>query len=107
MPTVEAFTTATEAFMNAESFGRRLQELRVAAGLTQKQLAGESGIPQPTIAHWERGSREPLMSNAALLADALGVPVQSLYEPPVSGLKRGRGRPPKAKPPTRPKRKKK
>lgn len=48
-----------------------LRSRRIAAGLTQKQLAERSGVPQPNIAAYERGRRTPSASTAARLEAAL------------------------------------
>jgi transcriptional regulator with XRE-family HTH domain len=39
--------------------GRMLREARLRAGLTQRELAAKSGIPQETIARIERGRADP------------------------------------------------
>ena len=39
--------------------GRMVREARGRAGLTQRQLAAKSGIPQETIARIERGRADP------------------------------------------------
>src|SRR4051812_3962138 len=81
------------------AFGRRLAELREAAGLTQAALAEKGGIPLGTIRELEQGRREPLFSNMQKLAAALGV---SLDGWPAAALpddappKRSRARPRKA-----------
>lgn len=56
-------------------FAERLKELRVEAGLTQKQLAIElrGKIDQSSIARWERGVRIPLLDAAMILAEYFGV----------------------------------
>ena len=46
--------------------GKRLKELRIASGLTQKQLADSLGINSVTYLHYEKEQREPPL---ALLAD--------------------------------------
>lgn len=46
--------------------GKRLRELRIASGLTQKQLADSLGINSVTYLHYEKEQREPPL---ALLAD--------------------------------------
>ena len=42
--------------------GRMVREARGRAGLTQRQLAARSGIPQETIARIERGRADPRMN---------------------------------------------
>jgi transcriptional regulator with XRE-family HTH domain len=49
--------------------GRMVREARGRAGLTQRQLAARSGIPQETIARIERGRADPrVMTLDRLLA---------------------------------------
>ena len=44
--------------MNNE-FPRVLALLRKERGLSQKVVAGELGISQPLLSHYEKGAREP------------------------------------------------
>ena len=80
------------------AFGRRLAELREAAGLTQATLAEKGGIPLGTIRELEQGRREPLFSNMQKLAAALSVsldgwPAAALPDsPPPTTRERGRPR---------------
>jgi transcriptional regulator with XRE-family HTH domain len=53
------------------TFGEKLKELRVQAGLTQAQLAEVSSVPLGTIRDYEQGKRDPLLSTAQKLARAL------------------------------------
>ena len=53
--------------------GRRLRAIREAAGLTQLQLAGVSGLPHESLSRWETGSWVPLGRNVTRLAQVLGV----------------------------------
>lgn len=53
---------------------------RVAAGLTQAQLAERVGRSQKLIASWESGARHPKLSSLVLLASALGVDPFSLAD---------------------------
>jgi DNA-binding XRE family transcriptional regulator len=54
--------------------GARLRELRVAAGLTQAELARRTGIHRPNIARVEAGRHTPSLETLARLASAIGVP---------------------------------
>ena len=61
----------------------RLQLARLAAGLSQSQLAKASGVPVGTIRDYEQngsigGARA---STAKILADVLGVTIEELLEP--------------------------
>jgi transcriptional regulator with XRE-family HTH domain len=53
------------------TFGDKLKELRVQAGITQAQLAEVSLVPLGTIRDYEQGNRDPLLSTAQKLALAL------------------------------------
>jgi transcriptional regulator with XRE-family HTH domain len=54
-------------------FGRRLQVLREAAGLSQQELAAAAGCHLMTISKLERGVQEPAWPLVLALARALGV----------------------------------
>lgn len=58
-----------------------LKRLREEAGLSQKALAEQSGVPRPTIAHLEAGQANPTLSVALKVATALGVSVDGLVDP--------------------------
>ncbi|MGH7223519.1 MAG: helix-turn-helix domain-containing protein [Gemmataceae bacterium] len=60
-----------------DTFGKRLQTIRQAAGLSQAGLANLSGIPLGTIREYEQTRREPLLSKAAKLARALQQPLEA------------------------------
>ena len=53
------------------AMGAKLLERRMAAGLTQQQLASASGVPQSEISRIERGQANP----TAQTLDALGAPL--------------------------------
>ena len=61
-------------------FAERLKELRLEAGLTQKQLSIElkGMIDQSSIARWELGVRIPLLDAAMILAEYFGVSLDYL-----------------------------
>ena len=61
------------------SIGENIKKVRVGAGLTQKQLGERLGITSQSIAQWETGRREPKYQSIVKIADALNVPVSSLY----------------------------
>ena len=58
-----------------------VREARLAAGLTQQQLAELMAVPQPVIARWETGDREPRVYAAVRLAAALNTNVECLFAP--------------------------
>lgn len=58
--------------------GEHLMTLRLHAGLSQDDLAQRIGVPQQTIAFWERTGKPPRSEILPQLADALGVRIESL-----------------------------
>jgi transcriptional regulator with XRE-family HTH domain len=74
----------TEADMREISvLGRRLKELREAAGLSQQALAVAAGLSTSVVSQVEQGQRQdPRISTVAALAEALGVEVGELLKPP-------------------------
>lgn len=61
-------------------FGKRLQALRVKAGVTQEELADQTGLTVESISNMERGVYGPKFDNLEKIAKALGVPVKDLFE---------------------------
>src|SRR5260221_2563202 len=56
------------------SFGQRLRQLRVRAGLSQAALAERAGLAVPAVAALERGvRRSPYAQTVGALAQALGL----------------------------------
>lgn len=57
-------------------FSERLKELRQQRGLSQMQLAEQTGISQSAIAKWELGKTEPgasaLITLAAFFGESVG-----------------------------------
>lgn len=66
---------------HAAQFPARLKQLRAAARMTQRELADRAGVHIDTVAKWEAGGREPLLTQLAALARALGVPPGDLFRP--------------------------
>lgn len=56
-----------------KQFGKRVSELRKAAGLTQEQLAEKAGISYDTVTSIEHGQQFATLSNLHRLARALKV----------------------------------
>jgi transcriptional regulator with XRE-family HTH domain len=54
-------------------FGDKLRKWRLAAGLTQAQLAGTIGVAQVTVSEWEVRARLPESDRAPALDRALGL----------------------------------
>jgi transcriptional regulator with XRE-family HTH domain len=73
----------TEVMAKQESgFGRRLRLLRLAAGLTQQELAMRAGLHISTETKIEQEVQEPTWPKVVALARALGVSVAAFDEPP-------------------------
>lgn len=60
------------------TLGERLKFLRVKAGLTQQQLAGELGTDQTLISTWERDRARPSAAALAALATRFGTTPETL-----------------------------
>ncbi len=60
--------------------GENIRAARLAAGLTQKELAAKVGIPYQTLQRWEYGTFSPNMDNLIKLASALGISVEELVK---------------------------
>jgi len=64
-------------------FGTRLRDLRKDAGLTQPQLAEKAALATETISRLETGKwSNTTIEVAERLAEALGLPISSLFEAP-------------------------
>ena len=60
----------------------RIQELRKARKMQQKELAILAGVTQPTVSSWERGTKEPTMENLEKLSAIFGVPIEEITSAP-------------------------
>ena len=60
--------------------GERIKAARKRAGVTQAQLAEQSGVAAISIHQYEAGKRNPQLEPVLHIANALGVPVQELVE---------------------------
>jgi transcriptional regulator with XRE-family HTH domain len=80
-------------------FGAMLQAYRKKAGMTQAQLAEQSGLPLRSIQNWEVGHRMPRAQALLALAKAVGATVEQLLtqapEEERAELPKPRGRKPK------------
>ena len=52
--------------------GEELRRGRIAAGLSQEQLAFRSGLSRPYVSQLERGLKSPTLETLFLLCDAMG-----------------------------------
>jgi DNA-binding XRE family transcriptional regulator len=70
----------TNGSIDGVKLGRRIRELRLAAGLTQAELARRTGIHRPNIARVEAGRHTPSLETLARLAQAIGVPTTRVLD---------------------------
>jgi transcriptional regulator with XRE-family HTH domain len=70
-------------------FGARVCALREAAGLSQREVAAQLGVSQPSYALWERNNVALRSDQLLNLAKALGVRVEELLNPPATNHRRG------------------
>jgi transcriptional regulator with XRE-family HTH domain len=61
-----------------KTFGQRLRETRISAGLSQSDLEDISGIPKARLSRYENGHVAPSIQTLERLAGALGVSEASL-----------------------------
>ncbi len=61
-------------------FGKRLQQLRRRAGISQEKLADATGLTVESISNMERGVFGPKFDNLEKIARVLKVPVKALFE---------------------------
>ena len=64
----------------AKRLGARIQKLRQEKGLSQEELAFESGLHRTYISHLERGSRNITVSGLFKVAQGLGVHPSKILE---------------------------
>ena len=79
-----AFREACERLRPQFEFRKALIGARLAAGLTQKQLAERMGTSQAAVARLEGGSRLPSVTTLARLAVILGVDFTITPETPLA-----------------------
>ena len=63
---------------DAQTFGQRLREARLRAGLSQSDVEETSGIPKARLSRYENGHVAPSIQTLERLAVALGVSEASL-----------------------------
>ena len=74
-----------------DPYGAWLHHLRRERGLTQDELALQTGVPQTTLAYWERTGKLRGREAILQLAEALGVSVEEFLRP--GGVQPPRPRP--------------
>ncbi len=70
----------------ADNLATNLRSLRETRGWSQQQLADNSGVPRPTVAHLESGEANPTLSVLVRVATALGVSIEHLVRSTASDL---------------------
>lgn len=60
------------------AFGTRIRELRLAKGLSQEQLAEQTGFHRTYIGMVERGERNLSLSNVATFAEVFALSIPDL-----------------------------
>jgi transcriptional regulator with XRE-family HTH domain len=65
--------------MNAQ-LAANVRRHRVAAGLSQEELAERTGLSQTWISRLEKGTANPTMETLKSLAEAFSIGVQELFE---------------------------
>lgn len=73
------------------TFGRRLQQVRKAAGLSQEQLAELVGMSRQAVSKWETDQAAPDVDKLALLCGVLGVSADELLGRDAPSQPEGRG----------------
>ena len=61
--------------------GENIKRLRMGLGLTRTALAAKAGMDDSHLGKMERGLRGTTSGNYALIAAALGVPLDALFRP--------------------------
>lgn len=64
------------------AFGARIRALRLAAGMTQDDLAEHCGLFRTYMSRIETGKANPTLTMIYALATSLGVSVNALFTPP-------------------------
>ena len=63
-----------------KKFGLNLRELRKARGVSQEQLAGDTGFELSQIGRFERGEINTSISHVAAIAKALKIKPEELFQ---------------------------
>lgn len=72
--------------MYQEQFITKIKAARNKTGFTQREVAKETGIPQPSIAKYESGKLQPDLEKLGILADFYEVSIDWLLG---TGIKKG------------------
>ena len=66
--------------MKNNIFGKRLKELRLEKGLSQRKLGEIFNVCNQTVSFWENGSREPDLDTLVEIAHYFEIPLEHLLE---------------------------
>ncbi len=64
--------------MNDYSFGNKMLDLRIKAGLSQKELAQKVGVSNKSVSKWETGISKPTINVIRKLSDLFNVSIDEL-----------------------------
>ncbi|MDU0343786.1 helix-turn-helix domain-containing protein [Bosea rubneri] len=67
-----------------QTLGKNMRRIRVAAGLSQDEIAVRMGVEQTYVSGLERGVRNPTLTTLERAAMALNVKITELLERPSS-----------------------
>jgi transcriptional regulator with XRE-family HTH domain len=84
-----AMKTGRPSKSERSNFGGRLNALREASGLSQREVAEHLGISQPSYALWERNDVALRPDQLVKLAGILSVSVEALLHPANHNHRRG------------------
>ena len=62
------------------TFGEKLKQARVAAGLSQEQLSEQIGVSRSAVAKWESDKGMPDIQNLKVLAQLLNTSIDYLLD---------------------------
>jgi transcriptional regulator with XRE-family HTH domain len=71
---------AKRAEIVAKAVGKRIRELRKRKGWSQERLADESEMHRSYMWGIEQGRRNPSLRHLSRIADALEVPIATLFD---------------------------
>lgn len=61
-----------------ETFGKKMQLLRKSKGISLKELSEKANVTPTALSNYEKGSREPTITTAFAIAEALGTTINDL-----------------------------
>ena len=66
--------------MKNNEFGKKLKELRIDKGLSQRKLGEQFNVCNQTVSFWETGSREPDLDTLVEISKFFNVEINCLLE---------------------------